>query len=524
MKARIGQFISPLLFFLVGIGIAVVLIGLVYWYLNTTKVTQREHYMQKQLETFTSTTKVLQRSFDTTAQTVFETLINTPKIQGWMAQASHASPDRQEQIRNDLYRELFKAYERLEQNDLRQLHFHLPDSISFLRFHRPHKFGDSLQTIRPTIDQVNRTHQPVSGFEEGRIYNGFRHVFPLFYDDRFVGSVELSYSFDAIRKYAKELYPAHYELILRKTAVHEKVMKDEQDNYKNASLNESFYVDTNLKEEPNPHYSNRLIKEIDASITDEIALLLPDNRSFVVVTQIDGKDYLVIFDPLKSFNDEPIGYIVTYVEDGQLQVYEDNFKTMWLIASIVIVLGCLLLSWLTYRILFKEHMLKELAHYDVLTGVYNRRAINDKLMYMAGYSIRYARPMTLIFMDIDHFKKINDTYGHSVGDTVLSDVAELVRTRLRESDLLGRWGGEEFLIGLPNTGLKEAIGIAEELRQSIASHPYSYGHVTCSFGVAQLRREEGFAEWINRADKMLYDAKAAGRNQVCADAVRLEPV
>lgn len=517
MKARIGTFISPLLFLLAGIGTALLLIVLVYWYLNTTKNTQRERYMHKQLEIFTSTTRVLQISFDTTAQTVFETLINTPKIQQLMAEATRSSPERQAQIRAMLYSELLKAYVRLEQNDLRQLHFHLPDSISFLRFHRPQKFGDSLQNIRPTIDQVNRTHNAVSGFEEGRIYNGFRHVFPLFDNDRFVGSVELSYSFDAIRKYAKELYPAYYELILKKTAVHEKVMKDEQDNYVDASLNPSFYVDKNLKEDRNPYYSSELLQEIDANIRDEIAPLLSRNTSFVVTTRIDQNDYLVIFDPLKSFNDEPIGYIVTYVEDSHIRSYEDHFKTMFMIASIVIVLGCLLLSWLSYRILLKEHMLKELAHFDALTGVYNRHAMNDKLVYMAGYSIRYVQPITLIFMDIDHFKKINDTHGHNIGDTVLSDVAKLVRGRLRESDLLGRWGGEEFLIGLPNTGLQEGSSIAEELRQTIESHLFVCGHVTCSFGVAELNKTEGFTDWIHRADQMLYEAKAAGRNQVCSD-------
>ena len=121
-------------------------------------------------------------------------------------------------------------------------------------------------------------------------------------------------------------------------------------------------------------------------------------------------------------------------------------------------------------------------------------------------------------MDIDHFKKVNDVHGHQVGDQILKSIAEILHNRVRETDTLGRWGGEEFLIICPETSLQNALIMAENLRQSIADHDFPLvGRKTCSFGVAcRFPRERG-ESLINRTDAALYTAKAKGRNLVIAD-------
>ena len=159
-------------------------------------------------------------------------------------------------------------------------------------------------------------------------------------------------------------------------------------------------------------------------------------------------------------------------------------------------------------------MLIKNANTDRLTQIPNRAYMILQLEYMMKHSRRNDLPLSVIFLDIDHFKHINDTYGHRSGDGVLVELSSLMSQRLRESDILGRWGGEEFVIILPQTALKEAIGVAEKLRQMIESHRFDHGKATCSLGVAQMIEDDTDETLVHRADAMLYVAKSHGRNQV----------
>jgi diguanylate cyclase (GGDEF)-like protein len=117
--------------------------------------------------------------------------------------------------------------------------------------------------------------------------------------------------------------------------------------------------------------------------------------------------------------------------------------------------------------------------------------------------------------DIDHFKSVNDTYGHHAGDSVLCEIAALISKNVRLNDLFARWGGEEFMILVTNTVSDNARMFAEKLRHAIESHPFpDAGHVTCSFGVAQFQGDETADRFIRRVDAALYRAKARGRNRV----------
>ena len=152
---------------------------------------------------------------------------------------------------------------------------------------------------------------------------------------------------------------------------------------------------------------------------------------------------------------------------------------------------------------------------DPLTGLQNRLKLETTLIDEMRRSVRYDTPLTMIIFDIDHFKEINDTYGHSVGDSVLVQLARLVSSNVRSSDLLVRWGGEEFLILMPGVGEAEGYQAAQKLCDTIAKLEFEHvGTVTCSFGVTQHVPGETTVSLINRADEALYQAKACGRNQV----------
>jgi diguanylate cyclase (GGDEF)-like protein len=158
---------------------------------------------------------------------------------------------------------------------------------------------------------------------------------------------------------------------------------------------------------------------------------------------------------------------------------------------------------------------------DSLTGLSNRASVLGFLEKQADLSRRHHRPVALILCDLDHFKEVNDQHGHAVGDQVLRSFGQVALGRLRGSDHVGRIGGEEFLIVLPETEGREALAVAEELRKALAEEPMpstqpgKVFHVSCCFGVAQLRSEDADAgSLLARADVALYRAKALGRNRV----------
>ena len=172
------------------------------------------------------------------------------------------------------------------------------------------------------------------------------------------------------------------------------------------------------------------------------------------------------------------------------------------------------------QIALQRREVEHLASTDILTDLPNRRVLLERLGSELRRRRRYGAAVCFLLLDLDHFKRINDTHGHLIGDQILASVGQLLRTELRDLDMAGRYGGEEFGIVLPSTDLAAGRELAERMRGRLASAVYVLGHgqtfqVTGSFGLAEA---EGFDQTISdlltRADQALYDAKAGGRNRV----------
>ncbi|EHK59903.1 sensor domain-containing diguanylate cyclase [Halomonas sp. GFAJ-1] len=161
-----------------------------------------------------------------------------------------------------------------------------------------------------------------------------------------------------------------------------------------------------------------------------------------------------------------------------------------------------------------EAQLAHSAVTDHLTGIYNRKRFDEEVDKALARRRRSGVNTALILLDIDHFKLVNDTYGHDVGDQVLIDITRLLQQHLRVQDLLARWGGEEFVMLLSDTTLADGFQLAERLRQLIAEHTFSAGAITASLGVTLLHADDTPSQCIKRLDLALYQAKRAGRNQV----------
>lgn len=159
--------------------------------------------------------------------------------------------------------------------------------------------------------------------------------------------------------------------------------------------------------------------------------------------------------------------------------------------------------------------LEKSATLDLLTGVYNRRKFEDDLDLLISQTSQAALEFSLIFFDIDHFKTINDIFGHPAGDLVLQQISQLVGKNIRKTDRLFRWGGEEFTILLQNTHLEDARKVAEKIRRLIESADFGLAKkITISFGVGQYQAPENADQIVARVDKILYQAKMQGGNRV----------
>lgn len=157
---------------------------------------------------------------------------------------------------------------------------------------------------------------------------------------------------------------------------------------------------------------------------------------------------------------------------------------------------------------------ENLSNTDKLTGIINRRKLDELLEHEVQMAKRHASNLSLIIVDIDHFKDVNDTYGHQIGDLVLAKVAEIITQTIRKSDIFGRFGGEEFLIVCPKTTEAEAFVLAEKLRKSIENYTFEeIGHKTMSLGISQFLSNDSAETLLKKADTALYEAKNSGRNK-----------
>ena len=163
-----------------------------------------------------------------------------------------------------------------------------------------------------------------------------------------------------------------------------------------------------------------------------------------------------------------------------------------------------------------QESLQKAAIIDELTGAYNRRYFNNCLMNASEHLKRYQTSSSVLILDIDYFKSINDKYGHSTGDLVLKDLVTVLSDSLRKVDMIFRVGGEEFTILLPETDREHAMEVAEKLRTTVSDYPFLENHtITVSIGAGEMKPDEDLDILLNRCDRALYQAKNQGRNQVC---------
>ncbi len=237
---------------------------------------------------------------------------------------------------------------------------------------------------------------------------------------------------------------------------------------------------------------------------------------------LNQKNKIVYFEPIiwkVNKKEYYIGTIEVHFDKNMLyEIYYHSRNYLLAVIVISIILISLLMLFnlsLSKKLLLTLEQVRLLSLTDELTKIFNRKKINESLKEEINRYKRYKENFSIIMFDIDHFKKINDSFGHDIGDEVLKNVVKIVGSQLRITDIFGRWGGEEFIIISPKTRKEEAYHLSERIRKSVESFSFPVvKHVTISIGVTEFQNDENELILLKRVDDALYEAKETGRNKV----------
>ncbi len=446
---------------------------------------------------------------------VFNEIKNESDIFRLMSEAYFGGEVTRTYNRNKIYSMLEEKYKSLTDFNFRQLHFHFENGDSFLRVHKPEKFGDNLFSVRESVRIANKEKRFVQGFEEGRIYNGYRFVYPVVYDHIQVGSLEVSLSMGSIINLLFNLYPEQdFFFLINKDVVNEKVFDDTKSNYMESKIASDYYVDKNVL---NNNLEKLKFDELEGNTELLKKYLVPHIKtgsSFSQEFNVNGQYLIISFLSVENFKKEHVAYLISLSENDSLMPMKKNY----LLFSFMIFLVLFAFFVIIFQSYRNQNILLKMSTIDFLTQLLNRNKMVDLLSQEYDKTKRHNSTYTVMMFDIDYFKSINDDYGHAVGDNYLIEFSRLIHRNVRTSDSLARWGGEEFILLLPNTDEESSILLAEKLRRLVEKYRFSSPkNITVSIGISQVHLDDNSQEdAIERADIALYHSKENGRNQVTA--------
>lgn len=451
-----------------------------------------------------SRTDTIVRNLETFSSYAFSRDIDTGSVTQLVARAWKSDAAERDAIRTELYQRILPVYQQMERYHFRQLHFHFPDSTSFLRMHSPDKYGDYLGDVRSTVKLVNQTKTPVTAFEEGRIFNGYRFVYPLFWQGQHCGSVEVSFSMSSFLTRLHSLRNCDYHFGVRRDVVESTVFDSNQSNYRESIFSANYMEDVGVTQE------HQMTAAFDGR-PPEFDALLAEGRNGGVVTMVDGQPVIILVSHIHNLEKVPVGVIISVDKDPVYATLRDDFFTLLAVSCA----GYVALVLVVFLLYVERKRLRIISSTDSLTGLANRRTVTAVLEHELQRFSRYSTPLSVMILDIDDFKSMNDTYGHEEGDRVLRTMSAVMKDTLRATDTVGRWGGEEFIVILQNTPYESAMVAANKLRAAIARGPVSEKRaVTVSVGVASAGSNESMDSLVGRADTAMYHAKKTGKNRV----------
>ncbi len=430
------------------------------------------------------------------------------------AQAQDANLSQRDVIRKKMRATLHKRYKRLVNMGVKQLHFHLKDNTSFLRMHSPENFGDDLTEIRPTVAMTNATLNENEGFEVGKFAHGFRYVYPLFDSKkRHIGSVEVSFPSEQLIEHLSDKFIINKHLLVLESEIRRNMKSNLIQNVYEKSLeNANYLVAKNSYSNLDNREFNRAMRDLNQNATT--ILNMTKGVAFSMSSEYNYNSLVVSFIPINSGMDKKnVAYLIFYTESDYIDalLVEKNYARI-LLASLLSVLFIF-----SVYVTLTQRRLERMAHYDKLTQLPNRAYFYIALEQEIKRASRSQKNLTLMFIDLDGFKPINDSYGHNAGDEVLIETAIRLQASIRNVDIAARIGGDEFIVLLVDVKYeKDSQAVAQKLIDKL-NEEFRIGkhslHIGASVGIATFPKDaDNLDELVSRADEAMYRAKENGKN------------
>ena len=355
---------------------------------------EKEKFFHKYNKNIIHDYNIIYNKYSSIANMMYNTIINKPEILNILVGAYGDQEDKNKS-RDKLYKALIKDYEYYKTNDLRQLHFHLKNNESFLRFHRPKKYGDSLTSFRETVEWVNENKKAIHGFEEGKIFNGFRHVFPLSIektnlDDIYLGSVEVSFSAFALAREFARVHNSKVSFIISDSVVKDKVFQSEQYNY-SVSPFDGYMYEKHLKNQFEHALMHINVDLLDNNYLNVVLQRISNGEIFSI--QSKDKNILFTFMPIKNpITNKVVASFILQQESMELSE-KDNLKIIFLLSGIAAILFIMLYVYKEFSSKHQFRLLslknkKILDAQNSIVVITNGKEIidaNKKLLLYFGY-------------------------------------------------------------------------------------------------------------------------------------------
>ncbi len=402
------------------------------------------------------------------------------------------------------------------------LYFHTPERVNLLRVHVPNRHGDLINRI--TMRRAYESGVLATGIELGPLGTyTLRSVAPWFNSQQqLIGYIEVGVEIDQILSYLRNFFHLNLLVLVHKSFLHQEGWEE---GMRTLGLTPHWdeFPDTVISHQFTDHMQLEWLRWV---LNDDALL----NQHQPIEGRSNDETFRIISLPLSDASGVEMGHLVLLVDitgalrEAKEKVVVGSAITLTVGGGLLIFFYCLT-GQIGRRITWDESELARLATHDGLTGLLNHRVCYNLLDEEGARSQRYGHPFSILMIDIDHFKRVNDRYGHQVGDFVLQEISALLSRHVRGVDKVCRYGGEEILIILPETAISEALGFADRLRRVVMTHHFTPDSkaldlmISVSIGVAASPplASGDSALLVDRADKALYRAKQGGRNRVEGD-------
>ncbi len=498
--------------------IAVLLIG--NFIIDKLMQDKRNYYLQMQSKLLLTKYNTTYKYYKIMSEDIHTMYAQNHKLISLLEKIKTSTPEQKKEIRQKVYNLLKKNYKRLRHMGISQVHFHLPDNTSFLRMYAPNEYGDDLSQTRHTVVKVNKTHKKAEGFESCPYMVGLRFVYPIFdKNHEQLASVEISYAATELLKSVTDDFVYDSHILISKTIAKNTILESNYNvNYKETWESPEYLIEESThKHLRDKNFYEKLKNNVN--LQKEIAQHIKTQKPFSLEIKYNYKHIVLTFLPLSDVQKKKnIAYIVTYTQSdylGNIDVEENYSKTLFFTITTLLFLFAL-------YVMINRERLKKLALYDNLTQLPNRTLFMIELQNELNRALRYNYKTALMFIDLDGFKAVNDTYGHLVGDELLQKVAQILTSLVRKTDITARFAGDEFTIILPDIkDSSEAQQVAQKIldklnKEIVINHQII--HIGASIGIAIYpENAKNIEDLIHHADKLMYEAKKKGKNKIICD-------